>query len=181
MAERSEDVRLGSALNSLTPAERQALRALARHGRIKETATALDCNVETLRSHLKSARRKIGISDSLHAAAALIAQEKGHPIEGTPDWVIDRMSADRSIRVIAEDQQQVVRDSVGLDYRSSAVGPEPRNSVRGLREVLDDSAIRAVAFAALVALIIFGLSRLPDAISNRTFEPIPAGQPAAPE
>lgn len=54
---------------SLTPAERQALEAIARHGSVKAAAYALGKSPYTLTVQLASARRKLGAESSLQAYA----------------------------------------------------------------------------------------------------------------
>lgn len=45
---------------SLSPAEREVLRAFTRCDRSEEIAAQLHCSVETVRSHIKSVYRKLG-------------------------------------------------------------------------------------------------------------------------
>lgn len=54
---------------TLTPAEKQALDALARHGSVKAAAWALGKSPSTLTVQLASARRKLGAESSLQAYA----------------------------------------------------------------------------------------------------------------
>lgn len=83
---------------SLTPTEREVLRRLGRGSRAGEIAAQLDRSVSTVNNHLQSARTKLGVSDSLSAARALLAFERtgqnvpgqGMPMaetaEAGPDW-----------------------------------------------------------------------------------------------
>lgn len=63
------------AANSLTETERQCLRLFWQHRRVAEVAQARGGSVNTVNNHLKSARAKLGVSDSLTAARMLAAIE----------------------------------------------------------------------------------------------------------
>lgn len=63
----------------LSERERECLRLLARPMRAKDIARALDLSVYTVQDHLKSARRKLGVGDSMTAALMLRDHETGPP------------------------------------------------------------------------------------------------------
>ncbi|WP_045318705.1 MULTISPECIES: response regulator transcription factor [Brevundimonas] len=63
----------------LSERERECLRLLARPMRAKEIARTLDLSVYTVHDHLKSARRKLGVGDSMTAAMMLREHETGPP------------------------------------------------------------------------------------------------------
>ena len=60
---------------TLTSAEREVLEHVAAGLRAGEIAVALDRSINTINNHLKSARQKLGTSDSLTAARAFVAHE----------------------------------------------------------------------------------------------------------
>lgn len=58
-------------IDLLTPREKECLRLLLKPMRAKEVARTTGLSVNTVNEHLKSARRKLGTSDSLSAAHML--------------------------------------------------------------------------------------------------------------
>ena len=62
-------------IEQLTGREKECLRLLLKHMRAKEIARATGLSINTVNEYLKSARRKLGASDSLSAANMLRAAE----------------------------------------------------------------------------------------------------------
>ncbi len=74
-------------IDLLTEREKQCLRLLLVPMRAKEIATATGLSVNTVNEHLKSARRKLGTSDSRSAALLLKAAESTPKSSDTKEWV----------------------------------------------------------------------------------------------
>lgn len=66
----------------LTPREKECLRLLLYPKRPKDIALATNLSVHTVNGHLKSARRKLGASDSLSAAQMLREYETPSKVGG---------------------------------------------------------------------------------------------------
>lgn len=64
-----------TALNSLTARERDVLLLLAQGYRVAEIGPRLGVSTSTVETHLKSARRRLGVSSSLLAARALYGED----------------------------------------------------------------------------------------------------------
>ena len=60
-----DEARAGS---RITPAERRALDAVARHGTVKAAAFALGKRPKTIEHQLATARRRLGVDTTLQAA-----------------------------------------------------------------------------------------------------------------
>lgn len=66
-------------IERLSERERECLRLLLHPMRAKSIAKTLDLSTYTVNDHLKNARAKLGVSDSLTAAYMLRDYESGHP------------------------------------------------------------------------------------------------------
>lgn len=64
-----------NAVDSLTVRERDALLLLAQGYRVAEIGPRMTVSVSTVETHLKSARRKLGVSSSLLAARAVYGDD----------------------------------------------------------------------------------------------------------
>jgi DNA-binding CsgD family transcriptional regulator len=64
-----------SALDSLTGRERDVLLLMAQGYRVAEIGPRLGVSTSTVETHLKSSRRKLGVSSSLLAARALYGED----------------------------------------------------------------------------------------------------------
>ena len=65
----------GTAVDTLTPRERNALLLMAQGYRVAEIGPRMGVSPSTVETHLKSARRKLGFSSSLLAARAVYGQD----------------------------------------------------------------------------------------------------------
>ena len=72
-------------LHSLTDREKECLRLLLHPMKAKDIARATGLSIHTVNEHLKSARRKLGTTDSLTAAKILRARD------GPPECIADRL------------------------------------------------------------------------------------------
>lgn len=64
-----------TAVDTLTPRERNALLLMAQGYRVAEIGPRMGVSPSTVETHLKSARRKLGFSSSLLAARAVYGQD----------------------------------------------------------------------------------------------------------
>jgi DNA-binding CsgD family transcriptional regulator len=65
-----------SAIESLTPRQRQILRLIARHLQAKEVARMLKISERTVKTHTEEARKRLGVTSSREAARMLQAYEE---------------------------------------------------------------------------------------------------------
>jgi DNA-binding CsgD family transcriptional regulator len=70
-------------LHSLTDREKECLRLLLHPMKAKDIARATGLSIHTVNEHLKSARRKLGTTDSL-TAAKILREREGPPIVWIP-------------------------------------------------------------------------------------------------
>ncbi|KTE18731.1 MULTISPECIES: helix-turn-helix domain-containing protein [unclassified Sphingopyxis] len=73
-------------IDQLTPREKECLRLLLKPMRAKEVARVTGLSVNTVNEHLKSARRKLGTTDSWSAAQLLRALEDPITNSDTKEW-----------------------------------------------------------------------------------------------
>lgn len=68
-----------TAIERLTPRERECLRLVAEHLHSKEIARRLSISQHTVDGHLNEARRRLGVTSRRDAARLLLAWEVNNP------------------------------------------------------------------------------------------------------
>lgn len=104
-----------SALNSLTARERDVLLLMAQGYRVAEIGPRLGVSTSTVESHLKSARRRLGVSSSLLAARAVYGGDAPPRNLGT-----DLSGMARTAAVTEEDEPVPDEEPVGEHALQSA-------------------------------------------------------------
>ncbi len=163
-----------SRLADLSGRERDCLRLFWRYQEAGAVARELGRSINTVNGQLKSARRRLGTSSTREAARAFAIFE-GHQTVVDPILVIPRtIQADDQAKAEQPHGKFEVRDGGALQSIFGAPVLEPPESRRtltpGLPATVREIATTLVAIIAAVALIVFVMKSIPDAIAWNTFQ-----------